>query len=212
MESGGEKTKNRSEGESKAAKHREAAWPCFSLNGGYTFVSLAFPYCERFMNPFPFEELQKILELNETELATDELLYKSTISYIEKELDYPLKDRNYNELQTVRDCKVYTNQDNITEMVNIIDMNTKLKVPNCVIDGRTIYFIDPKLEGHVVFLNYNAGFTAETIPADLKEVIIKLFLLKKKEFVKQINHEDDFIFDIPQDIENIIHCYKRKYL
>lgn len=79
-----------------------------------------------------------------------------------------------------------------------------------MIDGRTIYFIDPKLEGHVVFLNYNAGFTQETFPADLKEVIIKLFLLKKKEFIKQQNNEDDYTFEIPQDILNIINIYRRK--
>ena len=164
------------------------------------------------MKPFPFEELQKILELNDTELVTDELLYKSTISYIEKELNYPLEDRNYNELQTVRDCKVYTNQDNITEMVNIIDMNTKLRVPNCVIDGRRIFLLDTKLEGHVLFLNYNAGFLPETFPADLKEAVIKMFILKKKNFLKNLNNEENESFEIPADVQKIIHSYKRKSL
>ena len=162
------------------------------------------------MQPFPFEELQKILELKDTELEIDELLFTSTIFYIEKILGYPLEDHNYNELQTVRDCKVYTNQDNITEMVNIIDMNTKQRVPHCVIDGRTIFLLDTKLEGHVLFLNYNAGFLQATMPADLKEAIIKLFLLKKKEFIKQQNHEEDCAFEIPQNIQNIINIYKRK--
>ena len=164
------------------------------------------------MNPFPFEELQKILELKDTELEIDELLFTSTIFYIEKILGYPLEDHNYNELQTVRDCKVYTNQDNITEMVNIIDMNTKLRVPHCAIDGRTIFLLDTKLEGHILFLNYNAGFLQSTMPADLKEAIIKLFLLKKKEFIKQQNHEDDCSFEIPKDIQNILDIYRRKTL
>ena len=162
------------------------------------------------MQPFPFEELQKILELKDTELEIDELLFTSTIFYIEKILGYPLEDHNYNELQTVRDCKVYTNQDNITEMVNIIDMNTKLRVPNCVIDGRTIFLLDTKLEGHVLFLNYNAGFLQATMPADLKEAIIKLFLLKKKEFIKQQNHEEDCSFEILKDIQNTLDIYIRK--
>lgn len=164
------------------------------------------------MSPFPFEELQKILELKDTELEIDELLFTSTIFYIEKILGYPLEDHNYNDLQTVRDCKVYTNQDNITEMVNIIDMNTKLRVPNCVIDGRTIFLLDTKLEGHVLFLNYNAGFLQATMPADLKEAIIKLFLLKKKEFIKQQNHDEDCSFDIPKDIQNTLDIYRRKTL
>ena len=164
------------------------------------------------MFPFPFEELQKILELKDTELITDELLFKSTISYIEKLLDFPLEDKNYNELQTVKDCKVYTNQDNITEMVNIIDMNTRIRVPHCVIDGRRILLLDTKLEGHVLFLNYNAGFKPETFPADLKEVIIKIFLLKKKEFIKQTNNEDIQFTETPQEILNIINTYRRKTL
>ncbi len=121
------------------------------------------------MNPFTFEELQKILELKATELATDELIFNATLTLVENILGFELKDKNYNELQTVLDSKVFTKQDNITEMVNIIDMNTKQKVPNCVINGRTIFFISPEYEGHVVFLNYNAGFTSDTLPADLKE-------------------------------------------
>ena len=164
------------------------------------------------MNPFPFEELQKILELNATELTTDELIFNSTISYLERLLGYQLADKNYNELQTIRDCKVYTNQNHISEMINIIDMNTKERVPNCIINGREIFLLSTEYENHVLFLNYNAGFTPQTFPSDLKEVIIKIFLLKKKEFIKTQNHEDDYSFEIPQNIQVVINLYKRKSL
>ena len=164
------------------------------------------------MNPFPFEELQKILELKDTELIKDELIFNSVMTNLERELDYPLDDRNYNEIQTVKDCQVFTNYDNITEMINIIDMNTKLRVPNCVIDGRRIIFIDPKLEGHIVFMNYNAGFLPETFPADLKEAVIKMFLIKRKDFYKNLNHEEIQNTKLPLDVQKIIHSYKRKSL
>ena len=164
------------------------------------------------MNPFPFEELQKILELKDTELITDELIFNSVLTTVEKQLGYTLEDRNYNELQTVKDCQVYTNQDNITEMVNIIDMNTKQRVPNCVIDGRRIIFIDPKLEGHVVFLNYNAGFLPLEFPADLKEAIVKLFILKKNNFIKNLNNAEPAEFVISSDILNILNTYRKKTL
>ena len=164
------------------------------------------------MKPFSFEELQKILELKDTELITDELIFNSVMTSLEKALGYPLEDKNYNEIQTVKDCQVFTNFDNITEMINIIDMNTKERVPNCVIDGRRIIFIDPKLEGHVVFLNYNAGFLPETFPADLKEIVVKLFLRKQREFYKNVNHEEIEDTDIPTDVQKIIHTYKRKWL
>ena len=164
------------------------------------------------MQPFPFEELQKILELKDTELITDELIFNSVMTTLEKTLGYPLEDKNYNEIQTVKDCQVFTNYDNITEMINIVDMNTKLRVPNCVIDGRRIIFIDPKLEGHVVFLNYNAGFLPETFPADLKEAVIKMFLIKRKDYYKSVNHEEIEYTELPLDVQKIIHSYKRKSL
>ena len=82
------------------------------------------------MIPFTFEELQKILELNADEIDTDNLIFNATLSYVEKNLGFNIEDKNYNELQTVRDCKVYTEQDHISEMVNIIDMNTKERIPN----------------------------------------------------------------------------------
>lgn len=164
------------------------------------------------MKPFSFEELQKILELNAEEIDTDILIFNATLSFVESLLGYQLDDKNYNELQTVKDCQVFTDHENISEMINIIDMTTKLRVPNCVIDGRRILFIDPKLEGHVVFLNYNAGFLETTFPADLKEAIIKLFILKKKEFLKLQNNPENTPFEIPADIQTIINFYRRKSL
>ena len=164
------------------------------------------------MQPFTFEELQKILELNPTDLVTDELIFNSVITNLEKQLAYSLADKNYNEIQTVKDHKVYTENDNITEMINIIDMNTKEKVPNCIINGREIFLLSTEYENHVLFLNYNAGFTAEDFPTDLKEAIVKLFLLKKKDFIKQTNNEDIQFSETPQEILNIINIYRRKTL
>ena len=75
------------------------------------------------MKPFTFEELQKILELNANEIDTDILIFNASLSYVENLLGYQLEDKNYNELQTVKDCQVFTDHENISEMINIIDMN-----------------------------------------------------------------------------------------
>ena len=87
------------------------------------------------MKPFTFEELQKILELKADEIDTDLLIFNATIFYLENLLGYQLADKNYNELQTVKDCQVFTDHEHISEMINIIDMPPKLRVPNCVING-----------------------------------------------------------------------------
>ena len=65
------------------------------------------------MIPFPFEELQKILELNADEIDTDILIFNATLSFVEKNLGFNIEDKNYNELQTVKDCKIYTEQEHI---------------------------------------------------------------------------------------------------
>ena len=165
------------------------------------------------MKAISFEEMQKLLELKATEIELDELVFNSTITYIENELGYKLEDRNYNEIQTIKNMEAYLSQKQITEMINIIDMNTKERIPNCVIDGQRIIFLHHQYEGHVAFFNYNAGFTPETLPADLKEAIIKLFLIKKKEIMLEANNsETDNNIEIPKSITRVINIYRRKTL
>ena len=36
--------------------------------------------------------------------------------------------------------------------------------------------------------------------------------VKKKEFIKQVNHEEETTFEIPQDIQAVINIYRRKSL
>ena len=204
------KFKNRSEDKSKAAQHPKGL--ALLLSERRLYLPLPRFSVEDKLKPFTFEELQKILELNADEIDTDILIFNATLTFVENLLGYSLEDKNYNELQTVRDCMVFTEQEHITEMVNIIDMNTKLRVPHCVIDGRRILFIDTGLEGHVVFLNYNAGFLPLTFPADLKESIVKLFILKKKDFLKKQNEPESITFEIPADIQSVINIYRRKCL
>ena len=165
------------------------------------------------MKAISFEEVQKLLELKATEIELDELVFNSTITYIENELGYKLEDKNYNEIQTIKNMEAYLSQNQITEMINIIDMNTKERIPNCVIDGQRIIFLHHKYEGHVAFFNYNAGFMPETLPADLKEAIIKLFLIKKKEIMLEANNsETDNNIEIPKSITRVINIYRRKTL
>ena len=63
------------------------------------------------MTPFSFEELQKILELKPDEIDIDLLIFNSTLFYVENLLGYQLADKNYNELQTVKDCQVFTDHE-----------------------------------------------------------------------------------------------------
>ena len=56
----------------------------------------------------------------------------------------------------------------------------------------------------ILNLKDNAGFLEATLPSDLKEAIIKLFILKKKEFLKLQNNPEFTEFVIPSDIKSVI--------
>ena len=164
---------------------------------------------------FKFEELSNILNLQATDQVQDELIFNSICSYLEKYLNIKFDERNYNELQTVIDCKLYLTQPNLTELINITDMNTKQKIENCVIDSdnRTVFLLTTKYNGHVFFINYNAGFTEETFPDELKDVIIRLFIIRKNNLLNGLaNKETENDNCFPEDIKIICDVYKRKTL
>lgn len=169
------------------------------------------------MKLFTFEDISNILNLASSERITDKLIFNSTYSIFEKYIGFNIEEKNYNEIQTVRDNKVLINEINITEMIQIVDMNTKEKIANCVIDSnnKTVFLLSCNYEGHVLFLNYNAGFTKETFPENLKEAITNLFILKKNDFLNkqnQIETKDNLETMIPNDIKEVFDMYSKKRL
>lgn len=162
-----------------------------------------------------YEEIETLLNLNSEDRQINELCFNSAYATFEKIIGYTLHEKNYNEIQTVRDCKIYIDRVNIAEMVSIIDMDTSEKITNCVIDNerKAVFFLSTKYDGHVIFLNYNAGFTKETLPEDLKEAVIKLFIFKRNDLLNKVNNnetETDGI--IPQNIQTVFELYRRKWL
>lgn len=80
-------------------------------------------------------------------------------------------------------------------------------------ENKSLYFIPPKVNEHIIFVNYNAGYTKESFPADLKEAIIKLFLLKQKTLNKLTNNEAEETKEtLPAEIKDSINHYTRKHL
>lgn len=78
-------------------------------------------------------------------------------------------------------------------------------------ENKSLYFIPPKINEHIVFINYRSGFTKESLPADLKEAIIKLFLIKQKELHQLYNNEtEETKCTLPPEIKESINHYTRK--
>ena len=210
---GGEKKINRSEEKSKAAKHREAAWPCFSLNEGYTAIPPVFHVRENFMQLIKYEDIVKLLNLDIKNKDFDELCLNAAYEEIEKSIGYPVDEKECCEVLTVQDNRVILDAINISEVIEITDLTTKNQIYYFTVDyeNKCIYFVPAKTDDHIIFVNYKAGFTKENFPADLKEVIIKLFLLKQIKLNK-INNGDTEQNEnnLPSEITDTIKRYSRK--
>ena len=161
---------------------------------------------------FTYEELQNYISLNAEDENTDRMLLTSSYNTLKKILNFELEERNYTELHTVTDYKIITEQINIIEIISIVDMNTKEKIEHAVVDEmtNTILFINPRLERHVVFVNYKAGYIKETFPEEFKEALIRIFLYKKNQLNKSINIEETESEKLPDDIKQNLEKYKRK--
>lgn len=169
------------------------------------------------MKLFTFEDISNILNLDEQDRTINELCFNAAYSTFEKYIGFNIEEKNYNEIQTVRDNKVLINEINITEMIQIIDMDTREKIANCVIDSnnKTVFLLSCNYEGHILFLNYNAGFTKETFPDNLKEAITKLFIIKKNDLLNKQNQlEQQNIMEekLPNEIKDIFDMYSKKRL
>ncbi len=162
---------------------------------------------------FTFEQLSEILNLDVKNEQIDRLCFKTAYSLIEKYINYRIEDSNYNELHTVFENRILINQINIKEVVCIIDQNTGEQIEHCVIDyeNKAIIFISCQYNGHVVFINFNSGFTAETLPAEIKQAIIELFMILKNNLIEKMNSTEKET-EIPDIIKTYLKPYARKHL
>ena len=158
--------------------------------------------------------MAEILELKDTDRITDEMIFDSAYAFVESYTGLCFEEKNYQELQTVRESKVFLNQPFISDVADITNMNTKVKVDYCVVDHKpsVIHLLTSECDGHVLFINYNAGFTTETFPAELKEAIIKLFIIKKNDFLNKLGNQETENFVLPDDIKSVCYIYRRKSL
>lgn len=167
------------------------------------------------MQLIEYEDIAKLLTLDVKDKEFDQLCLDSAYTELEKYIGYPLEEKEYCEVQTVKDNRIILNSINIIEVIEIKDLETKKIIDYFTVDyeNKSIYFIPPKVNEHIIFVNYNAGYTKESFPADLKEATIKLFLLKQKTLNKLTNNEAEETKEtLPAEIKDSINHYTRKHL
>lgn len=164
---------------------------------------------------FTFEDFTEYTEPNPENKKVERLCFESAYAMIEKYIGYHLEEQNHNELHTVIDNRILLDHINIKEIISIIDQNTKEQIEHCVIDyeQKAIYGIPFKYNSHVLFVNYNSGFTKETLPAPIKEAIVDLTIMKINEFAYRKNGQEEYrIKDVPDPIKESLKPYARKCL
>lgn len=167
------------------------------------------------MQLIEYEDIAKFLNLDLKDKTFDQLCLNAAYTEIEKYIGYPLEEKEYCEVQTIKDNRIILNPINITEVIEIKDLENKKNIDYFTVDyeNKSIYFIPPKVNEHIIFVNYKAGFTKETLPEDLKEAIIKLFLIKQKALHQLNNNEAEETKEtLPAEIKDSINHYTRKHL
>ncbi len=161
-----------------------------------------------------YEDIAKLLDLDIKEKDFDELCLNAAYEEIEKALGYPLEEKEYCEVLSVKDNRIILDAISIAEIIEITDITTKKQIDYFTVDyeNKCIYFVPAKTDDHIIFINYKAGFTKENLPADLKDSILRLFMLKQTSLRKLENDEAYNETILHSEIFETIKRYKRKAL
>lgn len=165
------------------------------------------------MQLIEYNDISKLLDLNIEDKNFDELCLNAAYSEVKKQIGYTLEFEEKCENLTVKDNRVILDSINLVKVNEINDLTKKYDITNFTVNypNKSIYFVPCKVDGHQVFITYESGYTKESLPADLKEAIIHLFLFKKHKLRNTVNNEDN-AKSIPDEIKQIIERYARKSL
>ena len=167
------------------------------------------------MQLIEYEDIADLLSLDTTDKDFDELCLKAAWQEVEKLIGYCISQKEYSEILTVHDNRVILDCIIIEEIEIISDMASKNNIETFTVDyeNKAVYFVPAKTDGHAVLVTYTAGYTKETLPADIKECVIKLFLYKQKTMRKMMNNEENTTDEkLLYETKAILHRYSRKSL
>ena len=167
------------------------------------------------MELIDYNELVELLHLDITDREFDELCLKAAWQEVEKLTGYFISQKEYSEILTVRDNRIILDCINIEEIATITDLTSKNDIENFTVDyeNKAVYFVPTKADGHIVRITYTVGYTKETLPADIKECVIKLFLYKQKTMRKMMNNEETVKDEkLLYETKAILHRYSKKSL
>ena len=165
------------------------------------------------MQLIEYNDISKLLDLNIEDKEFDELCLSSAYTEIEKQLGYSLELKERCETLSVKENRIILDTINIVKVNEINDITKKNEITNFTVDyqNKNIYFVPCKAEDHLIFITYESGYAKETIPADIKEAIIKLFIYKQQTLRKMNNSEIPETI-LPNEVQTIITRYSRKSL
>ena len=162
-----------------------------------------------------YDDIKELLNLDITDKDFDELCLAAAWQEVEKLIGYCISRKKCSEIVSVRDNRGILDCIIIEEIVAITDLTSKNEIENFTVDyeNKAVYFVPAKVDGHAVLVRYTAGYTKETLPTDIKECVIKLFLYKQKTMRKMMNNEEAATDEkLIYETKAILHRYSRKSL
>lgn len=165
------------------------------------------------MQLIEYNDISKLLDLNIEDKDFDELCLNAAYSEVQKQIGYTLEFEEKCEKLNVKDNRVILDCINLVKVTEIYDLTKKYDITNFTVDypNKSIYFVPCKADEHQILVTYESGYTKESLPADLKEAIIQLFLYKQQSLRSTLNNSDS-TRTIPEEIKQITARYNRKSL
>lgn len=167
------------------------------------------------MKLYTFEMISSFLGLLEEDKAVDKLIFNSAYSSLEKYLGFELEEKTFREIHEVLDGRIILDEKNVTGISEIFDMDRKTGVGRYALDydERTVFFLPRKCEGHAVYVVYKAGFSKSSFPADLKEVLVKMFAVMKINFLNRTANTETAEREVfTDDVKRVCNIYRRKWI
>ena len=165
------------------------------------------------MQLIEYNDISKLLDLNIEDKDFDELCLNAAYTEVQKQIGYTLEFEEKCENLTIKDNRVILDCINLVKVNEINDLTKKYDITNFTVNypNKSIYFVPYKADEHQIFVTYESGYTKESLPADLRETIIQLFLYKQKALRSTLNNSDN-TRTIPEEIKQITARYTRKSL
>ena len=146
------------------------------------------------------------------EAGTDDLLLlQSAQEAAERFLGRALAVNEFVVRGKISQGRILLEREPVVEVTRVLNLWTQKEIADsCLLVGNGLYVTDISLEGAVCMVWYTAGWTKESLPARLKECLVRIYLQKKRAMFESADGSagKETECELPGDVSEILGSYR----